>query len=453
LRVRAKTLTLLEYDSIRYGIVDNKREEGLDVDSEKEGDNKNNKLFITEKSLKQLEKLNETQKFMEIYRDRLKALNYVGVVRVGTINIEILPKFLTGEIDEIKPTIMTNLLVMLRYTRRLNVKETDIARLDLKNDFFEIFVHLFSKRLLNLLKLKQDRGYIRRNEELKFVRERIEIKKYGNPARLHKIPCIFHERLMDTPINRTLKYTCYLLLKLVKSEDNYRLLKQIVSILTPTKLTPVSVDFASRISFNRLNSDFKPFIDVCIQFLKGFSLTLQASNVEFFSLMIPMEKLFEEFIAGILKEEFHDFLGGKPISQRDVGFLAKREGREEFKLVPDIVIEKDGKSKYLIDTKYKLLDQDDRKLGVSHLDLYQMHAYAAKTKAEKMLLLYPRYPQTEMPETKWEFEFESWRTELFVRTIDLSYDLRKERDWDRFTNELARVLDCLRPKGWEESYV
>jgi len=444
LRARAKTLTLLEYDSVRYEIVDNEREEGLDVDGGKEGDNKNSKLFITEKSLKQLEKLNEPRKFMEIYRNRIKALNYAGVVRVGTINIEILPKFLIGEIDEIKPTMMTNLLIMLRYVRKLNVKETDIAKLDLKNDFFEIFVYLFSRKLLNLLKLKQDRGYIRRNEELKFVREKIDIKKYGNPARLHKIPCIFHERLMDTPINRTLKYTCYLLLKLVKSEDNYRLLKQIISILNPIQLTPVSIDFASRISFNRLNSDFKPFIDICIQFLRGFSLTLQASSVEFFSLIIPMEKLFEEFIAGVLEEEFHNFLEGELIPQRDVGFLAKRDGKGEFKLVPDIVIEEDGKVKYLIDTKYKLLDLDDRKLGVSHQDLYQMHAYAAKTKAEKILLLYPRYPKTEMPETKWEFEFENWRTELFVRTIDLSHDLRKKEGWNNFTNELAHVLSCLK---------
>jgi hypothetical protein len=49
-----------------------------------------------------------------------------------------------------------------------------------------------------------------------------------------------------------------------------------------------------------------------------------------------------------------------------------------------------------------------------------------------------------MPETKWEFEFENWRTELFVRTIDLSHDLRKKEGWNNFTNELAHVLSCLK---------
>jgi len=429
-----ETLTLLEYSSIDYEIVDDVNEEGV---RESEGEPK---LYITDRSLRQLEKLNETQKFIEIYRNRLKALNYDGVVRVGNISLEVLPKFLEGDIDEIKPTIMSNLLVMLSYARRLSIKEVDIAKLDLRNDFFEIFVYLFSKNLLNLLKVKQDRGYVRRSDELRFIREKIEVRKYGNPARLHKIPCIFHERSMDTPINRTIKYTCYLLLKLIRSEDTFRLLKQIISVLDPVRLEPIPLDIAAKISFNRLNQEFRPYIETCINFLRGFSLTLQASKVEFFSLMIPMEKLFEEFISTLLEERFQDFFKAKPVPQKSVGYLAVREDKGEFSLIPDIVIEKNGK-KYLIDTKYKLLNPEDRKLGVSQQDLYQMHAYAAKTRAEKILLLYPHFKGEEVPQTKWDLEFEGWRTELFVRTVNLHYDLRKEED--RFIDELESVLGCL----------
>ncbi len=45
---------------------------------------------------------------------------------------------------------------------------------------------------------------------------------------------------------------------------------------------------------------FIPYIRFCELFLRHATLTLQASHVEFFSLMIPMEKLFEEFIAQML---------------------------------------------------------------------------------------------------------------------------------------------------------
>jgi 5-methylcytosine-specific restriction enzyme subunit McrC len=430
-----RVLTLIEYDSVEYGVVDSPEDEGYDENGKK--------LYITEKSINQLEKLNETQKFAEIHRKRIKVLNYAGVVKVGNITMEILPKFLAGDVQEVKPRIMANLLEMLKYTGRLNVKEVNFAGLDLKNDFFEIFVHIFAKNLLSLLKIKQDRSYVSRYDELRFVRERIDVRKYGsNPAKLHKIPCTYHERSMDTPINRTLKYTAYLMLRLVESKENYRLLKQIISLLDPVKLTPVSVDFARKIRFNRLNAEFEPFINFCLTFLKGSSLTLQASQVEFFSLMIPMERLFEEFIAEVIRMNpglVPESVRGEVLIQKRIGYFVIRDGKGHFELRPDVRVE--GAERVIIDTKYKLLNEDERNFGVSQQDLYQMYAYCKESGAKKCLLIYPEGLNGEINEGPWGLGSED--IELYVRTVPLTYALTTKPGWSKFIGEMKSILSCL----------
>ncbi|AGK61337.1 McrBC 5-methylcytosine restriction system component [Archaeoglobus sulfaticallidus PM70-1] len=429
------TITLLEYDSVEYEIVDTE-EEGYD-ESEK-------KLYMSEKTMLQLERLNREQKFVEIYRGRIKALNYAGVAKVGSIKIEIIPKFLIGkDSEEIKPKVMSNLLQMLRYTRRLNIRKVEFAELDFKSDFFEVFVHLFAKNLLNLLKVKHDRGYVRRYDELRFVKERIDTRKYGaNPAKLHRIPCIYHERSMDTPINRTLKYTSYLMLRLVRSRENYRLLKQIISILDPVELTPVSPDLVKRISFSRLNAEFEPFINFCWLFLRGCSLTLQASNVEFFSLMIPMERLFEEFIGEVIRDNpriVPENVRGSILIQKRIGHLATKNGKRKFELRPDIRIE--GVGKAIVDTKYKLLSLEERNYGVSQQDLYQMYAYCKESDTTKCLLIYPEGLNGKI-ESRWRLGKDE-DIELHVKTVSLIHDLTSKNGWSEFIGELEETLRCL----------
>lgn len=429
-------LTLLEYDSVEYEIVEPKKDEGYDEAKKK--------LYITEKTICQLERLNKEQKFVEIYRRKIKALNYAGVAKVGSVTIEILPKFLIGgNLEEIKPRVMSNLLQMLKYTRRLNVKEVEFAELDVKSDFFEVFVYLFAKNLLNLLKVQQDRGYVRRYDELKFVRERIDTRKYGaNPAKLHRIPCIYHERSMDTPINRTLKYTTYLMLKLVRSIENYRLLKQIISILDPVELTPVNPDLIRRISFSRLNAEFEPFVNFCQMFLRGCSLTLQASNVEFFSLMIPMERLFEEFIGEVIRsnpEIVPENVRNGILIQRRIGYLATKNGKRQFELRPDIRLE--GIDKAIVDTKYKLLSVKEKNYGVSQQDLYQMYAYCKESGAKKCLLIYPEGLNGKI-ESRWKLGKDG-DIELYVKTISLMHNLTSKNGWSEFIGELEGVLSCL----------
>lgn len=205
------------------------------------------------------------------------------------------------------------------------------------------------------------------------------------------IPCNYYNLSIDTPLNHTLKCTCYLMSRMVKNTDTFRKLKSISGILNDVTLSPVSLEEIDRIPFTRLNRKFKPFIKICRIFLSHSTLTLQASDVETFSLLIPMETLFERFIAEVLKEDPEYFFGQQASisSQAYIGELAHSEDNSSvFNLRPDIVVIRNLEVS-IIDTKYKLLDNENRKYGVSQADMYQMYAYITKKDATSSMLLYP----------------------------------------------------------------
>ncbi|KAF5051004.1 McrBC 5-methylcytosine restriction system component [anaerobic digester metagenome] len=437
---RSHSATLFEYERYPYHI---ESRDHVKADG--------SLIHLTEETLQELETLNQSKRFLEIDRTVIRPLNYIGVVKAGGITLQIFPKLFRGDAYlRHKDIIARNVLKVLTIAEDLSIQEIDAADLATEDlDFFEIFVHLFAKNLIPLVKCSQARQYVTRQEQLRYIRERVETRHYTNPAKLHIIPCVYHEFSMDTPLNRTLKYTCYLMSRMVRSNENSRLLKSIVNLLDAVTLTPVSLTEVDRIQFNRLNVKFEPFIRICRIFLSHSTLTLQASDVETFSLLIPMESLFEEFIARVLMEEPRFFFG-QPVSimvQKSEGYLAEDvRGRGIFRLRPDIVVES-GTGLTVIDTKYKVLESEDRKLGVSQADMYQMYAYVTKTGAESAMLLYP----DTMQEIRGTFLFDAIpegglvpeKVPLYIESISLAYDLTSKEGMNRFRADLAQKMKSL----------
>lgn len=378
-----ETYSTFEYAEIKYE----------ETEGREKADPENSKLYLGRKSIEYLEKLNIAQ----VFRGRIKFQNYVGVVSFKDLRLEILPKFMRTderlvELENVehRGSILSSLVKMLEYSGWNGIRSVDLTRLGKENEFFEIYVYLFARNLTNLLKIRRDASYIRKYDELRFVKGRVDFKRYGNPARLHIIPCHYYEKSMDTAINRTLKYVSYLLVKKVRNPETRRLLQKITSMLDPVTLTPVTLSEIDRIVFNRLNSGFKPYINFCRTFLQTSILSLQGSDAEFFSFLIPMEVLFERFIAKAVEEIVRDeFKNYKLSIQEKFGHLAKTDGRKMFALQPDIVLVKENNDKLIIDTKYKLLNPEERKLGISQQDLYQMYAYYRELNSKECVLLYP----------------------------------------------------------------
>lgn len=421
-----KTYSTFEYTEVKYEIGKDER-----VNLEE------SKLYLTKDSIEYLEKLNIAQ----IFRNRIRFQNYVGVISFRDVKLEVLPKFIKTserlvESEQVngRETILSNLVRMLEFSGWDSLKSADLTHLGTKRDFFEIYTYLFARNLANLLKTNRDASYTSNYDELRFVKGRIDFRKYGNPAKLHRIPCYYYERDADTIINRTLKYVSFLLLKKVESAETRRLLKLIISILDSTQLTPVSVSEIERIVFNRLNSSFEPYVNFCKVFLQNSILSLQSSNVEFFSFLIPMEVLFERFIARAVEDTVGSLYKVK--IQPYAGYLAKKDGREIFALQPDIILENE-ETNIIVDTKYKLLNPEDRKLGVSQQDLYQMYAYCKELNSKRCVLLYPEGVNGEI---KQDFKLGKDEIDLHVRTVSLEYPFKGNKLSEDFKGALIEAV-------------
>lgn len=428
-------ITLFEYDTLEFTLSD---VTGGDSSS----------LRLTDKMIDDLEALNKGR-FLDIGRKTIRAKNFVGIMRTKDLSIQILPKVLKDERNkEHRRLAATNLLAMLSHSGMFPVTKPKASDLDSdRYDLFEIFIRIFAEELHRLIHSTRSRDYIRKSDELRFVKGTINTRQYTNPARMHIIPCTYHDFSVDTLLNRTLKYTCHLMARSITHDQTIRKLRSITDILDQVTLTPVTVPEVDRICFTRLNNIFEPYIRMCRIFLSHSTLTLQASHIESFALMIPMEELFEKFVAAILKEDQRLFFGHRYIvhEQEQIGYLARTEQSRIFRMIPDIVI-RGGPYPIIIDTKYKLLKPDERRYGVSQADMYQIYAYATKTNARSCMLLYPEM----LLEHSSDFTFETrehGEISLFIRSVKLSYNLLEKDGMDALKLELKGLLKPLLPQA------
>ena len=104
---------------------------------------------------------------------------------------------------------------------------------------------------------------------------------------------------------------------------------------------------------------------------------------------------------------------------------------------PDIVLEKKGNSDtpLIIDTKYKLLEGQDIKEGVSQSDLYQMHAYATRYECANIVMLYPQFERTAK---SFDFHIDGGPI-VHIRMVNLCRDLKKDKAM--LHDELKAILN------------
>ncbi|MFK0463144.1 GTP cyclohydrolase I, partial [Campylobacter jejuni] len=125
-------------------------------------------------------------------------------------------------------------------------------------------------------------------------------------------------------------------------------------------------------------------------FLKNESFMPYHGKNEAFALLFPMEKIFEDYVAYMLKK----VNPAQDIKVQNNGkYLISKNDENCFMLKPDLYIE----NKMILDTKWKIPNdsEDEKKQGIEQSDLYQMFAYACKFKIYDIKLVYPLCEKTQ----------------------------------------------------------
>jgi 5-methylcytosine-specific restriction enzyme subunit McrC len=108
-------------------------------------------------------------------------------------------------------------------------------------------------------------------------------------------------------------------------------------------------------------------------------------------MLFPMEKLFEQYVEVLLRQQL--MRGASLLPQRARYSLCTHQDKPMFKLKPDFLLEHDNQT-WVMDAKWKLINRADHssKYGLSQADFYQLFAYGQTylKGAGEMVLIYPK---------------------------------------------------------------
>ena len=369
------------------------------------------------------------QRFIDLGRTSMASRNWIGTIHFRTdseeYTINLLPKifYIQGHNpseNEIR-AIMAHILWWLSGTEKQFYTSTASNLEGIECDFLEILVFLFSSYTLEVFSNNSYHYYSSISENLQTVRGQIDINRYirnyssGN----HQIlPCVYDSFQLDNLFNRIVKFVAGMLKGFTKNPLSKRNFEEILFILDEVEAVDIRPQDCDKVKLNPLYEDFRIILDNCRLFLSSLSAYKWKDDYNVFALLIPSEKLFENFIFSLLrKNALPDF---REVSRNRPGrtYLVRqvpdnRMGR--FKMINDIVIRFSDNKSIILDTKYKKISPDiddnvdesdnNSSLMVTQADIYQMVSYAIGSNISEIGLIYPHYIQDCQPE-KLHFEID-----------------------------------------------
>lgn len=324
----------------------------------------------------------------------ITAKNYVGIITMkdGT-TIEILPK-IYSEIDNDESGARTKklLIEMLKTLRDTPYKTLQTSNVNIeKMNIFEIFIRMFIDELFFVVKRGLKCSYETIEENAHFFKGKMKFSQQikFNLAHKERNYVEYDAFTVNRPENRLLKATLQYLYKHSSSSKNRTDIK---SLLNSFGEVEASVDYKSDFSKYVADRNMKDYTTVLMWskvFLMGKSFTSFAGSEVAVALLFPMETVFESYVATLLKKVL--IPKGYTVSAQDRKYHLFDAPDKKFLMKPDIVITKksDG-TKYIMDTKWKILSDAKANYGISQADMYQMYAYQKKYSSENVTLLYPK---------------------------------------------------------------
>lgn len=338
--------------------------------------------------------------------EALQVRNHAGVILTpdGT-HIEVLPKI--GRTLPSATAARKSLLVMLRALNGFSHIQTSSALIhEEKMPLLEVFIGQFVESVLNLVKKGLKSDYVQAVDNLNYQKGKLvaagQLRK--NLVTKNKFYCEYQDYLVDRPANRLIHSALNTVAKFSRSAKHKKQLHELFFIFEEV---PLSHDYKSDLSRLRLDRGMSHYhvpIAWATLILNGFSpQTMKGSN-QAISLLFPMERVFEDYVAKVLKQQVPANLVVR--SQVKRKSLVEHKQASWFKLQPDLLLEKEGRVVSILDTKWKLLDQTkdngSDKYGLSQNDFYQMFAYGQhyfddRADEREMFLIYPAHDGFKAP--------------------------------------------------------
>jgi len=212
------------------------------------------------------------------------------------------------------------------------------------------------------------------------------------PGRQHHFQIRHDVFLPDRAENRLLKLALEQVAKSTQDATNWRLANELRSMLAEVPSSKqVSQDLRAW-SRDRLMAHYQPIKPWCELILNQQMPIAVSGEWRGMSLLFPMEKLFECYVEGWLRQRL--LHGADLTSQASEYHLCGHDSGKMFCLKPDLLIDT-PKQRWILDTKWKRIDagKPEKNYDLSQSDFYQLFAYGHKYRRDeevpRLVLIYP----------------------------------------------------------------
>ncbi len=342
--------------------------------------------------------------------NHLNPKQWVGVISTPTVTIEILPKTVEDEKEDV---VRKYFLTMLRIAHNVPVRKDIIARLSYgRNGFLEILISIFLNELNKQMKRGLTKSYVKQTKNVTALKGSVDFTRQLSVNGLNetKFYCTYSTLTKDNKLNQVIKTTLQTLYSLSKSSKNKQQLKSMLHQFNDVSDISFRKNVIQEIHFDRNNSRFKEVIQFCEMFMIGSLLELKAGKTGLTFMLFDMNVIFEKFIANLLKKAYR----GAVSYQTKTHLLENRiSGSKKVLLRPDVRI----KPHVVIDTKWKLI----KGTFASEKDIYQMIAYSVAIRdVQTLLLLYPKSVKNDKMIGEYTIQNERRPITIKIKTVDLT---------------------------------
>ena len=360
------------------------------------------KVEINDSYLDKLQAYLKCQKLesaLKVTRHGIKTKSWVGVIKYKNLHLEILPKLISEDAnndkkisEEERSIILKNLIFMLSYTKNLDIKTNDNAKLSTeKNPFIEILIREFATSLFEALKCLTPKRYVREEENLNYLKGKIKFSENirYNCTNQAKFYCEYDEFSENNLLNQLFLFVSICLYNISNNNYNKKILKLIINYYSDISFVRFDKCKVRKIKLTRNQELFKKPFNLAKMFVEQTSVDLSKNKFENITLVWDMNKLFEEFIFELIKRKIPDCQVKAQKTKRLL--IRNKETRRDTKV--DIFVKN---PEVIIDTKYKKFTNFD---DISSADIYQVTTYCLLHNYNRAILLYPQF-ENDIPDIK-----------------------------------------------------
>jgi 5-methylcytosine-specific restriction enzyme subunit McrC len=314
--------------------------------------------------------------YFDLRHNGIKFKQFVGVIQVDGLTIEILPKIDNNKADE--NVWQTALIEMLRVTKKLKAQRVGEANVTKQNiHLLDIYFEWFLSEVQLLIHQGLIKQYYKETSNVKALKGKLEFAGHISKNLVHKERFYTTHQVYekDHLVHQILSQALGIVEQCSKGNYLYSKCKRVQLDFPEVKTIAANESTFTKIPKSRKTAPYETALAIARLIILNYAPSVSSGSERMLALLFDMNSLWEEYVLIRLKQ------AAKNVNVYGQQSIVLWNG---ITIRPDIVIEK-GSEKYIIDTKWKNMDYGKP----STHDLRQMYVYNEYWGARKAMLLYP----------------------------------------------------------------